>query len=40
MVHGVYMMVRTQILLPEDMLAQLRAQAVASQTSVSDVVRK
>ena len=40
MVYGVYMMIRTQIMFPEDMLAQLRAQAISAQTSVSDVVRK
>ncbi|MEK7504444.1 MAG: hypothetical protein AAB550_03010 [Patescibacteria group bacterium] len=34
------MMIRTQIMFPEDMLAQLRAQAISAQTSVSDVVRK
>lgn len=40
MVYGVCMMIRTQIMLPEDMLAQLRAQAISQQTSVSAVVRK
>lgn len=40
MVYGVYMMIRTQIMFPEEMLTQLRAQAISQQTSVSDVVRK
>lgn len=40
MVYGVCMMIRTQIMLPEDMLMQLRAQAISQQTSVSAVVRK
>ena len=40
MVYGVYMMIRTQIMFPEEMLLQLRAQAIYTQTSVSAVVRK
>lgn len=34
------MMIRTQILLPEDLLMALRALAVAQKTSVSAVARK
>lgn len=40
MVYGVYMMIRTQIMFPEEMLLQLRAQALFTQTSVSAIVRK
>jgi len=40
MVYGVYMMIRTQLLLPEELLMTLRALAVAQKTSVSAVARQ